>query len=120
MTSAKLASVLIRQFLEPKKPHCQQFEMMLNEINTYLHKRKKDPTFTPLEQFELDYYLQLSQKHKSADVETIRLKRELPDLLVKQLDRVDEMDCSAFVEGIDTESVAYNYFNTLNQYRYDF
>ena len=60
MTSAKLASVLIRQFLEPKKPHCQQFEMMLNEINTYLHKRKKDPTFTPLEQFELDYYLQLS------------------------------------------------------------
>lgn len=119
MTTAKLASVMIRQFLDPKKHHSQQFEIMLNEINTFVHKKKKEPGFY-VEQHEIDFYTALTQKHKSQENESIRLLPDLPDLLLKQLDRVDQSDCSVFVEGIDTESVAYNYFNSLNQFRYEF
>lgn len=46
--------------------------------------------------------------------------RVLPEEMKKQFERINQIDCFEFVDGIDTESCGYKYINALNQFRYEY
>ena len=60
-------------------------------------------------------------KQQFSDADKIEInsdEKSLPQEMQIQFKNIDEIDCFKFVEGIDTESCAYKYYNSLNQFRY--
>lgn len=43
---------------------------------------------------------------------------DLPAEIKQEFVKIDEIDCMAFVDGIDTEHCSYKYYNSLNHFRY--
>jgi len=43
----------------------------------------------------------------------------LPLEIQEKFEKIDQEDCNKFVDGINTESPSYQYFNSLNQFRYE-
>ena len=43
---------------------------------------------------------------------------DLPQEILNEFAKIDEIDCMAFVDGIDIEHCSYKYYNSLNHFRY--
>lgn len=49
----------------------------------------------------------------------LTMKNLYPDLQA-EFDKIDAVDGNEFVDGIDTDSISYKFYNSLNQIRYDY
>ena len=72
----------------------------------------------------MDFYVRLNQKFKNSKefepYEKINIDKQnfsLPEL-DQDFDKISAINCMEFVDGIETDSVAFKYFNSLNQFRY--
>jgi hypothetical protein len=122
MKAARLGSVLVHQFCNVKKPHFRQFEQALVDANNWA-KSQANLKECYIAENEISFWAAIVQKFKAPNGYTgkedqIELDRKfLPQEITDQLKVLDEVDHDKFVEGIDTESVAYQYINRLNQFR---
>jgi len=122
MKAARLGSVLVHQFCNVKKPHFRHFEQALVDANNWA-KSQANLKECYIAENEISFWAAIVQKFKAPNGYTgkedqIELDRKfLPQEITDQLKVLDEVDHDKFVEGIDTESVAYQYINRLNQFR---
>lgn len=71
----------------------------------------------------MDWYADMLQKLKRGqflESETIHFDPNLPEEISSQFEKVDSLNCMEFVDGIDTESLSYKYYNSLNQFRVNY
>ena len=127
--SAMLVFCILSQFYDKKHPYNLQFQMCISEIFKFFQQFKKSKNETPgadkqnaESMFELDFYTELTSRMKNDKEEKFKLEISMTscyqDLAIDFV-KIDNMDVMLFVDGIDTESISYRYYNSLNQFRYD-
>lgn len=112
--SAWVASIIVHQYMDKKGPHQMQLEYLLTEI-TNMHKKIKNQKDCQISENEMNWYIDLHQKVKKGkfpESELIYPVTEIPDEIQDQLKQIEEIDFMKFVEGIDTESLAYRFYNS--------
>ena len=105
--------------MDKNTPHHKQLEYLLTEI-VNMHKKIKGSKDCTISQNEMDWYIDLLQKVKKgnfSDSELIYPITVIPDEIKEQLKQIEQIDFMKFVEGIDTESLAYRFYNSQSLFR---
>lgn len=72
----------------------------------------------------METWANIQSKMKKGAIKDIYIQKDtekaFPEEFKSQMSQIESLDCFKFEEGIDTESCAYKYLNSLNLFRYQY